>query len=229
MWKVTSDPLRFDEAVEWFRERVPLSNEAFQALTADARRRAVTVSGIVELDLIDQVYSAIDKAIEEGTDFRQFQAELGAKLEAAWGDSVANPAWRLENLFRTNVQTAYSAGRWKQQTDPEVIAARSFWLYDAVLDNRTSTICRNLDGTLLPADHPRWQEIYPPNHFGGCRSGVRSLTRRQAEERGGATAVPTQSPDVAFRHAPSLDDWEPDLSEYPAELRQAYERKRGTE
>ncbi len=44
--------------------------------------------------------------------------------------------------------------------------------FDAVMDNRTSEICRPLNGTTLPSSDPFWNMYYPPNHF-GCRSTVR--------------------------------------------------------
>lgn len=44
--------------------------------------------------------------------------------------------------------------------------------FDAVIDKQTSDKCRQLNGTLLPVDHPFWDIYYPPNHF-NCRSTVR--------------------------------------------------------
>lgn len=225
MWEVTADPQRFEEALDWFRARVTVTPAEFRKLSDAAQQRAVTVSGVTQLDLVNDVVSAIDKAVEKGIDFAEFRELVGTKLEKAWGDTVKDPAWRLENIYRTNVQSAYAAGRYKQQRDPDVLKARPFWLYDSVLDSNTSAICRGLNGTLLPAEHPRWQEIYPPNHFGGCRSGVRSLTRAAAERRGGVTEEPTQKPDAAFAQAPDLNDYEPDLDKYPDDLRELYERK----
>jgi SPP1 gp7 family putative phage head morphogenesis protein len=47
--------------------------------------------------------------------------------------------------------------------------------FDAVLDTQTTDLCRSLDGTTLPIDHPFWNRFYPPNHW-GCRSTVRQLS-----------------------------------------------------
>ena len=162
MWRVTADPQKFEEAVEWFRRRVPLTDDEFKALSDDARRRAFAVSGVAELDLVNDVFEALDAAIESGLDFRDFEKAVGEKLEAAWGGTEKRKAWRLENIFRTNLQSAYGAGRYKQQKDPDVLKARPFWQYDAVLDSNTSVICRNLNGTLLPADDPFWGDALPP-------------------------------------------------------------------
>lgn len=46
--------------------------------------------------------------------------------------------------------------------------------FDAVNDNRTTALCRTLDGVIRPVDDPFWDRYYPPNHW-GCRSDVRKL------------------------------------------------------
>ncbi len=43
--------------------------------------------------------------------------------------------------------------------------------FDAVIDQRTSDLCRTLHKTILPLNHPFWDTYYPPNHF-KCRSTV---------------------------------------------------------
>ena len=43
--------------------------------------------------------------------------------------------------------------------------------FDAVIDGRTSDLCRSLNKTILPIDNPFWKTYYPPNHF-KCRSTV---------------------------------------------------------
>lgn len=224
-WEVSPDPVEFEDAVQWFRARVPVSDAEWRALGEAARRRAFSIAQVNDAEIARDVFAAIDKAIEKGTSFEEFQEAVAGKLQKAWNEGVANPGWRIRNLFRTNVQSAYAAGRYRQQRDPDVMRVRPYWLYDAVLDSSTSVICRSLHGTLLPADHPFWNTHYPPNHFGGCRSGVRTLSRSQAQRLGGVTTVPMQTPDAAFAHAPDLDDWQPDLSRYPAELQEPLRRK----
>ncbi len=43
--------------------------------------------------------------------------------------------------------------------------------FDAVIDSRTSDLCRSLNKTILPINDPFWKTYYPPNHF-KCRSTV---------------------------------------------------------
>jgi SPP1 gp7 family putative phage head morphogenesis protein len=180
---------------------------------------------VAEADVVTDVYEAIRDAIDNGTTFEQFKAEVGGELLASWLNEgqVPEPLNRLEVIFRANLQTAYAAGRLQAQTNPDVLQVRPFWMYDALIDSRTSGICRNLNGTIRPADDSWWGQRYPPNHF-NCRSSVRSLTRAEAERRGGVTASPTlQEADSGWRSMPAFEP--PELKDYPAEIATELARK----
>lgn len=193
-WRVTADPQRFVEAVDWFRSRVPLTPNEYEAITAEARRRAFTVTGVAQLDLVADVWRALDKAVATGTDYREFARDVGQRLETAWGRKGAS---RMQTIFQTNIQGAYGAGRYRQLTNEAVLKARPYWLFDAVLDKRTTGTCRNLNGTVRPANDPWWGTRIPPLHF-NCRSGLRSLTRSAADRRGVTQTPPRDPPASGF-------------------------------
>jgi SPP1 gp7 family putative phage head morphogenesis protein len=225
MWKVSADPLQFEEAVAWFLERVPLPKDAWDTLEEEAKRRAFTVAGVAQLDVIESVWETIYDALSDDTPYIDFQESVREKLLNAWDGTVKNPGHRIETIFRTNTQQAYSSGRWKQMSEPAVKSARPFWMFDAVLDDRTTEeICRPLNGTVLPADDPFWATHRPPLHF-SCRSTIRSLTRKAAEEKGVAQELPQTTVQKGFGHAPGKHEWKPNPSDYPPELWRAYERK----
>jgi SPP1 gp7 family putative phage head morphogenesis protein len=209
----------FEAAVAWFRERVPLTSQEWAKLTAEARARAFTVANVTQLDVVTEAWRALDAAIAQGTTFADFKATVGEDLAAAWGGEDAT---RLETIFRTNVQLAYNAGRYQQQTDPDVLDARPFWRFSAVLDSRTSRICSPLHGTTMPAAHPWWSNHQPPLHF-NCRSTVISLTEEQAKTAGVTDEAPDVEPQDGFGNL--LAPYEPDLSDRPAALASAYEAK----
>lgn len=82
----------------------------------------------------------------------------------------------LKNYLKTEynlaINSAQMAAKWKQiLLNADTLPLLQF---DAVLDNRTTEICRPLDGVILPIDHEFWKRFYPPNHF-NCRSTVRQL------------------------------------------------------
>lgn len=228
MWPIAFEKVGFEEALDFFRDKLSITKDDWLALTEAARQKAFTVAGVAQLDLIADVWKALDKAIDEGTTLADFKKDIGARLEGAWKGTVENPAWRMETIFRTNVQSAYAAGRYAQATDPEVLGDRPYWLFDAVLDTRTTDVCRLCDGTILPADDPWWKNHLPPLHF-NCRSTIITLSAEQAGEMGVSVTKPKADPDEGFG-APPADDpdgapWAPTPSDYPKDLWDAFEDK----
>lgn len=183
-------------------------------LSEDARRRAFTLAGVAQLSLIQEVLDALEAAVSQGETLEDFKARIGAKLAREWGQANAS---RVETIFRNATQHAYNAGRYAAATHPDVIDARPFWGFDAVLDNRTSDVCRHADGTVLPASSPWWATHYPPLHH-RCRSSVRTLTEAQAAELG-VTKDPTDlGADRGFGALPDVEPWQPDPADFSPDL-----------
>lgn len=78
----------------------------------------------------------------------------------------------LQTEYNLAVTGAQMAAKWRKiVADAGTLPLLQF---EAVLDARTTEICRPLHGTTLPINHPFWKRFYPPNHF-NCRSTVRQL------------------------------------------------------
>lgn len=217
-----ADPARFEEAAEHFRARVPVSEDAWRLLGAAARLTAFKVAGVAQLDMVADVQKALSKAIEDGETLADFKKRVGVKLKEAWGGSVANPAHRLETIFRTNVQTAYNAGTWQQLHHPETKRFRPYIKSSPILDFRTTVpICLKIGTVILPSDDPWWLTHWAPLHY-QCRRSHTSLTEKAAKRQGITKAPPPVAPAPGFGMAPPIArDWEPNLSEKPAALVQA--------
>jgi len=214
---VSDDPDNFEDAIKAFRARVPMTDTEYAALEEDARKRAFYVSEVTRADVISQVWSSIDKAIEEGTDFEDFADEVEPALTEAWGQD--DPA-RLETVFRTNVMGAYNQGRMNLINDPVVKELRPYWRFDAIEDDRISDICEEAAGTVLPADDPFWLSHTPPLHF-NCRSIITPLDPEEAAAEGIDEEAPSVEADGDFGSLDSdLNDYKPDLGSYPPELRE---------
>lgn len=148
--------------------------------------------------------------------------------------------YQAENIFRTNIQTAYNVGHYKRMTEPGVKALRPYWQYDAVNDSKTRPSHLAMDGRVFMADDPIWDTWFPPNGF-KCRCTVKTLSKRQMEQRG--LTVETEAPraarledgrfvnilpDPQFDTNPAKVRYQPDLTGYPEPLKKAYqEREKG--
>lgn len=221
-WSVSADVDTFDEAVEWFARRFPVTPELLDALREFAGPRAWTISGVAQLDILLDVYETLLEAIANGTPLSEFKAAVAEKLETAWGRPING---RVELIFRNATQTSYNRGRWRQITDPDVLAVRPFLMFDAILDARTSPICNALSQpkpVTLPASDAFWLSHQPPLHH-NCRSSLRSLTEAQAKRRGLTESTPTTAPQAGFGGVDP--EWQPDPSHYPPELWQIYAAK----
>jgi SPP1 gp7 family putative phage head morphogenesis protein len=213
-----------EAAIQAIRKKGVLSAEEFYALEERARLKAFTVSDVADLDVVSDVWRAIESAVANGETLEDFKERVGGLLEEAWGEE--DPA-RLETIFRTNVQSAYSAGRWYQNSRPEVRATHPYSKFVAVLDDRTSHICGpkeegGLHGTVLRADDAFWASHQPPLHH-QCRSDIVPLTEEEAKEEGIDEEAPDAEPDDGF--GTPAEDFEPDLSSRPPELVNLYELK----
>jgi SPP1 gp7 family putative phage head morphogenesis protein len=212
-----------DAAAAWFRARVPMTDSEHAELDDRAQSRAFSVAGAAQLRLVADVWDSIDAAIEQGTTLEDFADEVGDKLYAAWG---GEDPWRLETIFRTNVQSAYSAGRYFEMNEPAVKKMRPFWRFDAIMDDATTDICADAEGVTLDADDPFWATHTPPLHF-NCRSAIVSLATDDVAE-GDLTGDTSHAPEAqdGFGDAPQPDDfYAPDLSGYPSELVQILQQR----
>jgi len=181
----------FEEAKQFWADKVKLSPGEFGKLSAEAKVRAFAVSGIAKGDELNTVYNAINKALTDGTPFSDFQRDCATIFEKrGW---TGQRAWRVDNIFRTNIQTAYNVGRYQQMMEETDFLP--YWMYDAVNDSRTRPTHLAMDGKVFPANSPFWEKWYPPNGF-RCRCSVQPLTRGQVERRGlqVETEDPTNTP-----------------------------------
>lgn len=220
-WTVTADVGRFDEAADFFQKRVPGVDTG---VAADrARGNAFRVAGMLELGAVQLVFDEIAKAVEKGTTLEAFKASVREKLA---NFSPAGP--HLETVFRNWVQGSYNAGRWFQMKDPDVVQIRPYFLYDSILDQRTTEVCKVCNGTIKWHDDHWWLTHWPPLHH-RCRSSVRSLRRSEALKRGVTEGDPATDVPGTFGKAPPVRDDEalttPKAEDHDAAVWAEFQRK----
>lgn len=152
-------PLPFEEAIAFFAGKLPMTTAQFYALAGEARQAAFIVSRVISMDVIMDVHKAVATAIDSGETLADFQGRLAEIMESRGWEGLT--PWHVETVFRNNIQTAYSTGRYKQMVDQQ--EAFPYWEYDAVNDAATRPEHAALDGKIFPVDHPFWDTWYPPN------------------------------------------------------------------
>jgi SPP1 gp7 family putative phage head morphogenesis protein len=215
---VTSNPARFDEAVDWFGRRVVLTQKQAHELGSDAGRRAFWVGGGLQLTQIQRVFDKVNKAVEDGTPFDEWRKQVKGELR---NDAHA------ETVFRNASLRALNAGRWRQMNEKGVRDFRPYVLFDGIDDARQSEICEACDGTIVPLDSDWARSHVPPLHH-RCRSSFRNLRPSEAKRRGLTTVLPLKEADDGFGAAP--DDqpiWKPSPAKHDPALLRELERKEG--
>jgi hypothetical protein len=175
-------PLPFEEAVAFMKSRVPVTKTEWNALEPKLRFRAFTVARLAQLDYIDTARQVLVKALETGKGTAEAHKQWQAIQTLVRDDALQLRPGYWENVFRTNTQTAYVAGKLMQfQNNPPPA-----WRLLIIDDARTSDICRGLiregkDSLTLAADHPFWKTFgFPPYHY-QCRTGIQAVYQSQIE------------------------------------------------
>lgn len=106
----TRKDMTFEEAVSYFKERVPVTAAKFYAIAEEYRGLAFTVSGYTKAQMLKRFYDELLAALEEGNTLSEFRANMNEFLEAE-GYEGLDPL-QADNIFRTNIQTAYNVGHY---------------------------------------------------------------------------------------------------------------------
>lgn len=236
MNNITLDPLSPKEAIDYFKDKIVLTPAQFYQLSRQAMVNAFTAAEVTSLDILNDIFEELAKAIEDGTTMNEFRKSINERMEAR-GWTGFTP-YRADTIFRQNVQTAYQVGRWKQMTTPAVLADRPYGVYSAVMDSHTRATHRAMHGVCRRLDDPFWDTWYPPNGF-RCRCSVRTLSQRQVDKQKikvatgdwqGLVEAPGEAarqlvPDPGFDYNSGKEAYQPDLSKYTKRLREAYEKR----
>ncbi len=173
-----------EDAIAYFQGKGLRPTFSYADMLGDAHDQAFTVAKMMDVDLLAKVRKSMDDAIKGGTTFKQWADDLVPELQKAgwWGvKEVVDPLtglptlaklgtpWRLETIFRTNMQGAYAAGQWQEIEKQADVAP--FLMYDAVDDFRTRPLHAAWDRTVLPVSSAWWKTHFPPNGW-NCRCGV---------------------------------------------------------
>lgn len=172
---------------------------------------AFTVAKAMNLDVLEAIRGEVERAIQEGRTFADFQKDLQPALERLgwWGKkSMVDPVTgetrtvrlgsprRLKTIYDTNLRTARAAGQWQRIERTKKLRPYLLWVLGPSREHRPEHVAWN--GTLLPVDDPWWDAHNPPCGW-GCKCRIRQVGKSEADrmKRDGvedSTAPPEMNP-----------------------------------
>lgn len=184
--KLTSADISFlfgaapEEAVAYLEKKgLRLSWNWHETLDA-AHARSFTAAKVAKIDVLSELKRGLQNTLKNGGTEKQFIEKLTPELQRLgwWGKQIivdtqggaevvqmGSPR-RLKTIFRTNLQSAYMAGRYK--TLMEGSTTHPYWKYVAILDGKTRAAHRALDGRVFSISDGFTSIGLPPNGY-NCR------------------------------------------------------------
>ena len=122
---------------------------------------------------------AFRSGIDEGTAGRRLAMSANEirKRSAEWSEGYARM------VFRTNVNTGVTAGRFRQVQDQAIKSVVPAFRFDSVGDVDTRDNHDAADGMILRVENTAWSKLAPPLGY-NCRCQVSHVTRVELEMMG---------------------------------------------
>lgn len=173
----------FQQAIDYFRDKVNVKGETWDALWRGQNAPAFTVAGAMKDDLLCDLRKSVDKVIAQGMSLREFRDDFKSIVaKHGWtgftGEgSEAGMAWRAKVIYDTNLRQAYNAGRWQQLQQFPV------WVYRHGDSRSPRPEHLSWNGVTLSRDDPWWQTHFPQNGW-GCKCRVEGYSKVRAKLNG---------------------------------------------
>lgn len=203
------------KAIEYWQSKSILSASEFDTLSDIEKLRAFTASNIEQIRELQKIYDVIDESISKGISLKKAKENILSQVPIS--------EMQAETILRTNIFSAYSAGRYSDVQASK--KTRPYLRYSAVEDERTRPSHLAIHGKIYPVDDPFWSVNFPPNGY-NCRCDIISLSERQVQKSGLKVETTPQGKNPfalskAFSHHPQ-ELYKPVLDKYNPILRQKY-------
>lgn len=203
----------YHEAVEYLKKRDVIKKVDYNKLSDKMKFRAFTASRINDGKLLERLNAEMIANVNDGKGLKDFLSMTKTDILDKVGMGP-NQGWYWETVYRTNVQTAYNAGRMMGFEEDKPLALHFIGIEDA----RQTDICHSMSNVIRPYDDPIWQKYIPPLHF-GCRSTVRAIYDRDELPEEWTNLEGIERPAKGFGTNPvSSDSW---WDELESQVRQA--------
>lgn len=175
------------QAIEYLKQKGYKLSFNYNELMHEAHHKAFTVAKIQRLDLLYDIKESILTAQKQGLSFNSWKKNIKPILikKGWWGEveaidkstgevkNITVGTKRLKTIFYTNNRVAYQTAKAKKYYEDESV---TYLRYIAILDNRVRPSHKAMHGTILPKNHPFWEQNFPPNGW-NCRCRVRAVSK----------------------------------------------------
>lgn len=174
------------EVRAYFERRAVRTSWRWTDLAPHEHALGFTVARTAGYDVIEDLRTAVRKAVVDRVPFDQFQNELTPVLQQKgwWGKKVVKGPGgfkeevqlgslrRLRTIYWANIRSSHAAGEWAR-----TIATRDFLPYlrykvSLAAEKRKEHL--SWVGTTLPVEHRWWRTHYPPNGW-NCQCRVEQI------------------------------------------------------
>lgn len=171
----------FDQAIESLLSREPRLAEGWlevqQVYTLE--HGFSLARGMTEV-LTDKVQLFLAQSMQQGASALDAERQLQFLASA---HDVGFTSGYAQTVYRTNLNSAYTAGRMRQARTPAVRAVAPGFRFDAVGDADTRPNHKALDGFVALQNDPVWQTCSPPLGY-NCRCTLALALRSEVEAAG---------------------------------------------
>lgn len=202
--------LKPEQAINYFESKNFTIGFNWHDVEAETHACSFTVAGILKMDVLETIHQSLSDALASGQSQASWEKTIQPVLDKkGWMGSGLKAdedgvlegkqllPYRLDTIFRTNMQSSYAAGHYQQQRAN--VSFRPYWEYVAVMDSHTRPTHAALNGQTFRWDDPFWDACYPPNGY-NCRCRVR--TRSEADMQNHSTGVLSSEGRMKVVHQP---------------------------
>jgi SPP1 gp7 family putative phage head morphogenesis protein len=139
------------------------------------RSYTFSVAGIMKIEQLTLAKESLVEALAQGLSRQEWKA----KVIADGSDVGKLSQGRLDNIYRTNLQSMYGRGRAEHAI--EFATRRPYLMYNAINDLRVRPAHLAMDNFVAPVGSPVWSKWFAPCGF-RCRCQNISLTEAQSKK-----------------------------------------------
>lgn len=173
-----------DAAINTLQQAETLTPQTYYSMAAAARQNAFTVSGNIQTATVERLREILAENVFHKSSRTEFIERVRAELP-----DLPLAEHRVEQVFRNNVNAAYSDGGEAALADPAIVDAFPYRAYYCIRDDRCRKEHRAMETLGLNGTNvfhyldPVWRMFRPPWDW-NCRCGWNPLTIRRAAAKG---------------------------------------------